>query len=41
MAARIEAFEMAFLNVAWSPDDIDREHVWNPDMYPSTPGVVI
>lgn len=41
VAAKIEAFEMSFPNVNWSPyHGISRE-VWTADMYPSTPGIVL
>lgn len=40
VAASIEAFEMNFLNVNWSPDGVDRG-IYTPEMYPSTPGVVL
>jgi len=40
VAAKIEAFEMSFLNVNWSPGGVHRG-IYTADMYPSTPGVTL
>jgi hypothetical protein len=40
VGAKIEAFEMTFLNVNWSPEGINRK-IFDVSMYPSTPGIVL
>lgn len=38
VGATIEAFEMTFLNVNWSPEGFNRK-LFDASMYPSTPGI--
>lgn len=39
VAAKIEAFEITFLNANWSPEGVNRG-IFNTTMYPTTPGVI-
>lgn len=42
VAAEIEAFEITFLNVNWSPQHgIRKDILYTPDMYPVTPNVIL